>query len=161
MVAGTSVTQTFATPTQSAAVGLKEVKPADFEKEVAAHAGKVVVVDVWFLGCVPCVKKFHETVELHDKYADKGVVVMSLDVMESELPNRAKVFKFLTDKKAAFPNYIFNGTEADRDAWMDRNEAVPTPALLLYNRKGERVKTLTGATPPQVEAEVKALLAAK
>ena len=72
-----------------------------------------------------------------------------------------RVLDFLVKQNAAFPNFILNDTEAAIDAWMDRYQTIPTPATVVYNRKGEYVKTLTEATPEQIEAAVKEQLAAK
>ena len=100
-------------------------------------------------------------VALHNKYAGEGVTGVSLDIMASEVPKKDRVQEFLAKQNAAFPNFILNDTEAAIDAWMDRYQAVPTPALVIFNLRGEYVKTLTEATPEQIEAAVKEQLAAK
>ena len=143
------------------AVTLREVNVEGFQKALAEQKGKVVLIDVWFLGCAPCIKKFPSFVALHNKYAGEGVTGMSLDIMASEVPKKDRVQDFLTKQNAYFPNFILNDTEATIDAWMARYEAVPTPALVIYGRNGEYVKTLTEATPEQIEAAVKEQLAAK
>ena len=161
---GTSPAPPVTAPTTSTpveAVTLREVTVEGFRKALAEQKGKVVLIDVWFLGCAPCVKKFPSFVALHTKYAAEGVTGVSLDIMASEVANKGRVQEFLANQHAAFPNFILNDTEAAIDAWMARYEAVPTPALVIYNRKGEYVKTLTEATPEQIEAAVKEQLAAK
>ena len=35
---------------------------------IAAHKGKVVVMDAWSTSCPPCIKEFHNLVELHKQY---------------------------------------------------------------------------------------------
>ncbi len=148
-------------PAPAEAVTLREVTVEGFQKALAEQKGKVVLIDVWFLGCAPCVKKFPNFVALHAKYAGEGVTGISLDIMASEVPKKDRVLDFLVKQNAAFPNFILNDTEAAIDAWMDRYQAIPTPATVVYNRKGEYVKTLTEATPEQIEAAVKEQLAAK
>jgi len=148
-----------ASPVPAEAVTLREVTVAGFQQALTEQKGKVVLIDVWFLGCAPCVKKFPSFVALHTKYAGEGVTGMSLDIMATEVPRKDRVQDFLTKQNAAFPNYIFNDTEAAIDAWMDRYQTIPTPALVIYNRAGEYVKTLTDATPEQIEAAVKEQLA--
>ena len=86
---------------------------------------------------------------------------MSLDQMPSEVPDKAKVVKFLTDKKAAMPNYIFNDTEAAVDAWVDRADFRATPAVIVYDQAGDRVKSFENAKTSEVEAAVEKLLAGK
>ena len=158
---GTSLPPQVATPAPAEAVTLREVTVEGFQKALAEQKGKVVLIDVWFLGCAPCVKKFPSFVALHSKYAGEGVTGMSLDIMASEVAKKDRVQDFLTKQNAAFPNFILNDTEANIDAWMERYQAIPTPALVIYGRNGEYVKTLTEATPEQIEAAVKEQLAAK
>jgi thiol-disulfide isomerase/thioredoxin len=152
---------TLTPPADSPPVTLKETSVAGFANSLAELKGKVVLVDAWFLGCHPCVEKFPKTVALHEKYKGEGFTAVGLDIMRSELEKKDRVLKFLEEKKAAFPNYIFNDTEAAIDAWMERMKAYPTPAMILYDRNGEYVKTLTEATHEEIEAAVREQLAKK
>ena len=86
---------------------------------------------------------------------------VSLDIMASEVEKKDRVEAFLVKQNAAFPNFILKDSEAAIDAWMERHQAVPTPALVIYNRKGEYVKTLTEATAEQIEAAAREQLAAR
>ncbi len=47
------------------------------EAKVAAHKGKVVVLDAWATSCPACVEEFPGLVALHKKHGDK-VVCMSI-----------------------------------------------------------------------------------
>ena len=40
--------------------------------------GKVVVLDFWGYWCGPCVHEMPELVELHDKFADQGLVIVAI-----------------------------------------------------------------------------------
>lgn len=150
-------------------VELKEASVADLTQAVAAHKGKVVVIDCWFLGCVPCKKKFPYMVGVHKKLAADGMVFMSLDILTDDLPEKDKVLDFLKKSDAAFPNFIFKDTQATIDKWQEKYEAEAAPALVVFNRKGEWVKVpeaLHGETDPEKYAAkltewVKKLLAEK
>jgi thiol-disulfide isomerase/thioredoxin len=146
-------------PVATRAVDLLPVSVAGLEAAVAEQKGKVVLIDVWFLGCKPCVKKFPQFVELHNRYADAGLACVSVDLMPSELADHAKVLAFLTVQKARFPNFILSDEQGKVDAWADRVGAIPTPAYLLYDRAGQRVPLDPNAGPDEVEAAVRRLLA--
>src|SRR5207247_7803463 len=50
---------------------------ADF---IQKNRGKVILVDMWNLGCIPCYEAMPHVVELHKKYASQGLVVVSLNL---------------------------------------------------------------------------------
>ncbi len=135
---------------------LNPVKIVELEKLVVDQKGKVVVLDIWFLGCAPCVKKFPSFVELHNTYVAEGLVCMSVDIQMDE--NRDEVRTFLKRKGAEFTNLIIEDTEAARDAWQERNDANATPSYVVYNRKGDRVSVSQSIKPEEMTALVKKLL---
>lgn len=156
----------------TAGVGCTDDKPAEpvtvtkvnyeeLDKAVKAHKGKVVVIDVWFRGCAPCVKKFPHLVEMHKKYGPKGLVCVSLNPVDTDAKDRAKVEKFLTEKGAAFPNYILDDTEEHWKTWNPKYPTNVTPTVMLFNRKGERVKVIEEPEAEKVEEDVVKLLAEK
>jgi thiol-disulfide isomerase/thioredoxin len=42
--------------------------------------GKLVLLDFWNLGCVPCLKEQVRLQELHEKYKDDGLLIVAVDV---------------------------------------------------------------------------------
>jgi thiol-disulfide isomerase/thioredoxin len=48
--------------------------------DLAAYEGKVVVVDFWASWCVPCRRSFPWLNAMHSKYADKGLVVVGVNL---------------------------------------------------------------------------------
>src|SRR5262245_36883995 len=82
-------------------VDVTEVRAADFQKALADQKGKVVVIDCWATWCAPCVKKFPHLVEMHKKYAEKGLVCISLSMDkygDEDEYKKEKVLKFLKEK---------------------------------------------------------------
>lgn len=53
--------------------GGKQIELADFED-------KVVYVDFWASWCGPCLKSFPFMQELHEKYADRGLVIIAINL---------------------------------------------------------------------------------
>src|SRR5579859_4229754 len=82
-------------------VSLQVVDWDETLKLVAAHKGKVVVLDAWSTSCPPCMKEFPNLVKLHHKYGGKQVVCMSLSCDYAGIKNkppeyyRERVVKFL------------------------------------------------------------------
>lgn len=141
----------------------KVVDRAGFDRAVAEHKGKVVLVDCWATWCVPCLRAFPKTVELHRQFQKDGLVVMSLnfDDLDAGKPS-PKVLSFLKKHEAAFPNLV-----SALDIGGDGAEAfgIPDGALphfFLYGRDGKLLKVFTSSDPDQTfsHAELEAAVAA-
>jgi thiol-disulfide isomerase/thioredoxin len=89
--------------------------------------GKVVLLDFWGTWCGPCVAKLPRTEELHQKYKDRGLVVIGV---HSENGGE-KVADFLKEKEYTFPVAIDTGDTAARyaiEAW---------PTYFLIDKAGK------------------------
>ncbi len=139
-------------------VELRSISTAQYEEEIAAHQGKVVLVDVWFLGCSPCVKKFPEFVQLHRELGPQGLVCISLDVRPEELKKKDDVLLFLKQQGADTINLIFNDHRDKLDEWFDKYDCRYTPSTLIYNRRGERVPAPEPADKDSMTRALKKLL---
>ena len=82
------------------------------QKLVAAHKGKIVVLDAWSTSCQPCMKEFPNLVKLHQKYGGKGVACMSLSCDYQGIKNkppefyRQRVLNFLEKQGAVFQSLL-------------------------------------------------------
>jgi thiol-disulfide isomerase/thioredoxin len=152
--------------TAEAEVKLVPVKWKGYLEQVASHKdAKLIVVDAWATWCVPCMKNFPHLVEMHEKYADKGLVAISLSLDDADKPKSvAAATKFLKEKKAVFTNLIM---EERMDDSFDKLNIGAIPAVFVYTPDGKELKRFTledvdkQFTYEQVEAFVKDYLAGK
>jgi len=119
---------------------------ADWEetlKLVAAHKGKVVVLDAWSTSCEPCKKEFPNLVKLHQKYGGKEVVCMSLSCdyagIKSKPPEfyRDRVLKFLEKEQAVFQNLL---SSVPADELFDKMGLSSIPAVYVFGADGKLAK---------------------
>lgn len=150
-----------AEPKTDKPVELRPVKIAALNDEIAKHKGKVVLIDIWFRGCAPCVKRFPKFVELHRELKADGLVCISLDVYSEELKIKDEVLEFLKEQGADTVNLIVDDDEKTLDAWQVKYDAAATPSYVIFDRKGEWVKTPQPETKENVSKLLKKLLAEK
>jgi len=124
-------------------VTLKIVNWEETQKLVAAHKGKIVVLDAWSTSCQPCMKEFPNLVKLHQKYGGKTVACMSLSCDYQGIKNkppefyRERVLKFLTKQEAVFENLLANVPAEDL---YEKMELASIPAVYVYGRDGKLAK---------------------
>ena len=143
------------------------VDKAGYDKAIAAHKGKVVVVDCWATWCVPCRKAFPKTVEMSKLYAGKGVVVVTLcfdDLVKGEVP--MKVTEFLQKQEAQFDNLVSSLDISDEGADAFKITDGALPHFKIYGKNGKLFKVFeSGAnkefTHEDIESAVNAALKAK
>lgn len=128
----------------SGEVQLKAIRYADLVKAVREHRGKVIVVDLWGDFCLPCKREFPHLVALHQQFAQRGLVCMSVALdppPDGSVPAPPPgVLKFLTRQKAAFANYWLL---EDGKAWTDRFGIEGVPAVFVFDRQGRRAAKFT------------------
>jgi len=61
--------------------------------------GMVVLMDFWATWCSPCVRAIPELEKMHQKFSDKGLVIIGLNYHEK----RKNPGKFMTKLKATYP----------------------------------------------------------
>src|SRR5215217_4067809 len=83
--------------TGTAAVDLKAVRYADLGRAIRALRGRVVVVDFWSTGCVPCMREFPHFVELNGRLGPAGAACVSVALDPPE--KHARALAFLTDRR--------------------------------------------------------------
>lgn len=153
-------------PPPDSEIKLMKLDFPKFQSQVLKNAkAKYTMVDAWATWCGPCKENFPHLVEMHKKYADKGlaVVSLSLDTVTDEKA-LAEASKFLKEKGAAFANVVLDEDDGEGFDILDINSI---PAVFLYGPDGKEVRrfTLDDAenqfTYEQVEEVVKLLLEGK
>lgn len=119
------------------AVGIRLVDHGGLAAEIAAHHGKVVVLDCWSTSCPPCVREFPRLVALAGKFPD-DVTCMSLsfDYEGIGAPEDA-IPKVRTFLEAVGAGRVVNllGTE-ESDTLAAKLHLVGVPAVFVYGRDG-------------------------
>ena len=112
---------------------------------VDQHPGKVVLIDFWATWCRPCVQMFPHTVELHRRWANRGLVVAAVSLDDPS--DESIVRRFIAEKGADFPNFIsrFGASAQSAEAFDITGSSIPF--LRIYDRQGKLYKTLGGDKP--------------
>jgi thiol-disulfide isomerase/thioredoxin len=117
--------------------------------------GKVVYVDFWASWCVPCRASFPWMASLMDRYGEKGLQVVTINVDK----DAAAAQKFLKDTNASLP-VVYD--PAGKFAKLYDLQAMPTS--FLYARDGSLKLRKEGFNPKEtesVEQTIRALLEEK
>jgi thiol-disulfide isomerase/thioredoxin len=141
-------------------VTLKKVRYDELKQFVSAQRGKVLVVDFWATYCAPCKAAFPHLVELHQKNASQGLVVVSVSV--DDCKDREAVLeahRFLRAKKATMTNFLLDEAPA---VWQKKFGSETVPVVFVFNRLGQIEKKYTESPrPAEVDGLVKKLLQQK
>ncbi len=142
----TYVTPVF--PRPAPAFVAQDLDGAEFSSEELA--GRVVLLDFWATWCPPCVADLPELSNLHARYKEAGVSIVSLSIDEGDDAAR-KVARMIKKRKATHPVIL---DSADQPAWAAYSVGA-VPAQFLIDATGNIVAQWTGKTDlKQVEAEI-------
>ncbi len=155
-----------AEPAREGGVELVSVTFDGMLARIAANkTAKLTLVDAWATWCVPCKENFPHVVEMHQKYARKGLAVVSLSLDDRAKPKQVnEAREFLKEKKAVFTNFLLDEEFGDG---FDKLNVNAIPAVFLFGPDGKEVKRFTlddtenQFTYEEVEKVVAALLDGK
>lgn len=142
--------------TQGAAKGKVTLQVASWEEtqaKIAAHKGKIVVLDAWSTSCPPCMKEFPNLVKLHRKYP-KDVACLSFSCDYAGIKNkppefyRERVQTFLEKQEATFENLL---ASIEAEEVFEKLKIASIPAVLVYGRDGKLVKCFNNDQAPTEE----------
>ncbi len=150
--------QTASEAVPAPAVSLEPIDGEGLAKAVEQRRGKVVLVDFWATWCIPCVELFPHTVELHRKFSEQGLSVISVAMDEPE--SEQEVLQVLTRQNATFPNFISRFGLGSQAVEAFRITGGALPHLKLYDRSGKPHREFVAGqfTPEQIDEAVNELL---
>jgi thiol-disulfide isomerase/thioredoxin len=126
--------------------GLTPIDESGYQKMVAAHKGKVVLVDFWATWCKPCRAEMPELVKLDQKLRARGFELVTISADEPEAQPAA--LKVLKENNVAGVTYLKKAADDDKFAdAIDPKWGGALPGLFLYDRSGKKVRSFIGETP--------------
>ncbi len=148
-------------------ITLIPVKFDEFRARITANPtkAKFTLVDAWATYCPPCKENFPHLVEMHHKYGDRGLRVISVSLDDPSVPEDIQeAEKFLHEKKAVITNFLI---DEEAGVAFDKFDINAIPAVFLYGPDGKEIKRFTLDDPDnqftyeQVEKVVRDLLDGK
>ena len=117
--------------------------------------GKVVLVEFWTHRCINCLHVLPHTVQWHERYKDRGLVVVGIHTPETEEEGQVPALQAtMRELGVTFPVALDN-----RYATWDAYRNQFWPAYYLINREGEIVRKHVGEGDyGETEAAIVALL---
>jgi thiol-disulfide isomerase/thioredoxin len=122
-------------PQLSSGETIKDVMTPEGQLDVSQYAGKVVYVDFWASWCEPCRSAFSWMNQMHDRYYDRGLVILAVNLDR----NREDAEAFLAE---ATPRFSILFDEGARMAKAYDLEGMPTS--FIYDARGKLAETRTG-----------------
>ncbi len=121
---------------------------------LAAHKGKVILLDFWATWCPPCKVEIPWFVEFQTKYGAQGLSVIGVSVDDPV----AKLKPFIAQYKMNYPVLIGDGrTDIKGPAGYSAEWGLPKTVLI--GRDGRVCKSHIGLSPKErFEQEIKSLL---
>jgi thiol-disulfide isomerase/thioredoxin len=118
--------------------------------------GKVILVDFWTYDCINCINTLSHVVRWHDKYKDKGLVVIGVHTPEYAFERKTENVRTALKRFDIRYPVAQDNRYATWNAYNNRY----WPAFYLVNKKGQVVYTHFGEGQyEQTEARIQQLLA--
>lgn len=102
--------------------------------------GKVVLVDFWTYSCINCIRTYPFIKAMHEKYADKGLVIVGVHTPEFDFEGKEEnVEKEIIKNQLKHPIAL----DAEHGTWQAYNN-IYWPAEYFFDRKGQLRRTHFG-----------------
>ena len=120
----------------------KAVKLADLK-------GKVVLLDFWYRGCLPCLKATPDLMKLQQEFKNDLVIIGINDRDDKE---------DVTDYYAYKKNTFYFSTYKTSNHISNNLKITAFPTFIIINQKGEVVKTEVGFDKGSIRKTIKSLI---
>jgi thiol-disulfide isomerase/thioredoxin len=140
------------------AAPLTPMDEAAYQKIVAAHKGKVLLVNFWATWCEPCRAEMPALAKMEARLKAKGFAFVTVSADEPEDEKMAR--DFLAKAGIMSAAYLKRVKNDDKFiAGLEPKWSGALPAMFLYDKTGKRVKFVQGETDlKKLEAEISKLL---
>jgi thiol-disulfide isomerase/thioredoxin len=137
---------------------LAPMDEAGYQKIIAAHKGKVLLVNFWATWCEPCRAEMPALAKMETRLKAKGFALVTISADEPEDEKMAR--DFLAKAGIAGTPYLKKVKNDDKFiSGLEPKWSGALPALFLYDKTGKRVKFVQGETDlAKLEAEIAKLL---
>ena len=110
---------------------------ASFQKSVLQpESNQVRLINFWATWCKPCVKELPYFQQLHEKYPELPMVLVSLD---KKADAKGRIARFLAQRNITIPVVVLADSRAND--WIDKVSpewSGSIPATLVYNRGDQK-----------------------
>ena len=127
---------------------------AGYQKLVAAHKGKTLLVNFWATWCEPCRTEMPALAKMEARLKAKGFTLVTVSADEPE--DEKNAIEFLKKSGIAGPSYLKRVKNDDQFIGsLEPKWSGALPALFLYDKSGKKVKSLIGESDlKKLEAEI-------
>ena len=94
--------------------------------------GKVVLIDCWSTGCLPCMEKMPKLKQLYDKRHKDGFEIIGVSLDQ----DAATVEKVCAKKGLTWPQVLVPADDKKRELWIEAAGLAGVPRLLIIDRNG-------------------------
>ena len=142
---------------------IRVIDEREFAAVLESHRGEVVLVDFWATWCLTCLELFPHTIELQQRFGERGFTVLSVSLDEPH--EQAAVAKALRERGAKFETFISRYGSADKSYEVFAIPGGALPHMKLFGRDGKPIATFDSDTdtvdPREIDEAVERLFSEK
>lgn len=139
-------------PPLNASIAQAEIELVDgTSTKVSDRKGKVVLLNLWGIWCIPCIAEMPHLVKMQDEYREKGFEIIGLNVgNEDTLPEKIENIKQFASKQGL--NYeLARIPDNFAQDFMKLTKFGGVPQTILIDREGRLRGVFLGGGPATVK----------